>query len=299
MKARFSVLAALVAALAVVPAVALGSASHAASNSQTYPDSTGEDAQAPDITSVQVSNNDARNLVFKINISNRPALTSDMSIIGFFDADSKASTGDQSANGADYAIELDPGSVGLFQWNGTDYVFAQEQTSLTYSYDTTGATIRINAADLGNTRAFKFAWIAISGITTDANGDSNFDNAHRDYFPDAGHGFASYQVIAKLVLTQTAFSISPSPAKAGKRLTASLAATQSDTSGPVTAGTVKCVAKIGTKGIAGTHSLAAGVASCNWTIPKSAKGKTVHGSISITVQGTTLTKTFTVKVAKK
>ena len=118
--------------LVALPSVALGGAARTTTNSTTFPDSSGEDAAAPDITSVVVSNDDAGMITFKINIANRPALTADMSVLLFLDTDQKPTTGDHGQLGADYLIELDPGSVGLFQWNGTDYAFAASQTSLTY-----------------------------------------------------------------------------------------------------------------------------------------------------------------------
>src|SRR5207249_11465904 len=134
-------LATSAALLAVVPSAAFGNSSHTTTNSQTYADSTGEDPNAPDITSVAVSNDDAGQITFKVNISNRPALTPDMTVLFFLDTDQNTATGDPQTLGADYAIEVDPGSVGLFQWNGSDYVGAASQTSLTYSYDATGATV--------------------------------------------------------------------------------------------------------------------------------------------------------------
>ncbi len=70
--------------------------------------------------------------------------------------DQNASTGDATVGGADYVTELDAGAVGLFQWNGTTYVAAPSQASLTYAYDATGATIRVSAADLGKTKAIGF-----------------------------------------------------------------------------------------------------------------------------------------------
>ncbi len=42
---------------------------------------------APDITSVVVSNDDAGMITFKVNISNRPTLTPDMSVLLFLDTD--------------------------------------------------------------------------------------------------------------------------------------------------------------------------------------------------------------------
>ena len=97
-----------------------------------------------------------------------------MTVLMFLDTDKQATTGDTTSFGADYAIELDPGSVGLFKWNGTDFVAAPSQSSVTYSYDATGATIRASAADLGATKAFNFFTVAISGITTDAAGNPDF-----------------------------------------------------------------------------------------------------------------------------
>ena len=61
-----------------MPAVALGGDARHASNRKSFPDSIGEDPQAPDVTSVTVSNDDTGLITFQINISNRPALTPDM-----------------------------------------------------------------------------------------------------------------------------------------------------------------------------------------------------------------------------
>jgi hypothetical protein len=287
-------LLALGAALVALPTAALGSASHVATNSQSYPDSTGEDAQAPDITSIDVSNDDTGLITFKLNISNRPTFTPDMLFLLFLNTDQNTSTGDPQSLGADYAIQLEPGGVGLFQWNGSDFVFAQSQTSLTFGYDATGPTIHINASDLNATRNFSFAAIAASGLVVDAQGKVDSTNEHDDLAPDPGHGFYSYKVIAKTTLTQTAFTTSV--AKAGKRFSASLAANESDTNGPVAKGTVACKAVVAGKRLTATHSLANGVATCYWQLPETAKGKLLHGTVSITVQGTTLTKTFAVRV---
>jgi len=76
MRSRLAILLALTALVVGVP-VALGGSSHTAANSQTFPDSIGEDASAPDITSIVVSNDDAGLITFQINVSNRPALTPD------------------------------------------------------------------------------------------------------------------------------------------------------------------------------------------------------------------------------
>ena len=86
MRSRLAILLALAVLLVGVPA-ALGGSSHVAANSQTFNDSVGEDAAAPDITSIAVSNDDAGLITFQVNISNRPALTPDMFLLVFLDTD--------------------------------------------------------------------------------------------------------------------------------------------------------------------------------------------------------------------
>jgi hypothetical protein len=291
-KTRVMLLLVLAAALAAVPSVASGDTARVAANTTTFPDSIGEDVNAPDITSVVVSNDDAGLITFQINIPNRPALTQDMFVLIFIDSDNNSATGDV---GAEYAIDLEPGQVGLFQWNGATYVQAQAQTSLTYSYSN-GATIHISANDLGKTKAFAFAVAAFSGFAVDANGNPDDSNLKRDSAPDPGHGLFTYQVLTKLVLSVTAFTIAPRPAKAGRLFSVSMAVNENDTNGPVTAATVGCAASIaGKRLVATTHALRNGIAVCVWRLPATAKGRFVRGLITVTVRGTTLTRGFSAR----
>ena len=289
---------ALATLLVSLPTAALGGSSRHVSNTTTFLDSIGEDPQAPDIVNIVVSNDDAGNITFQINISNRPALTPDMLMLIFLDTDSNAQTGDVASLGSEYAIQLESGAVGLFQWNGSDYLGASSQTSLTYAYTTGGATIHISGADLGKTKAFKFGTIFLSGIATGPTGEADFTNVHVDAAPDRGHGFYTYEVKTQLILSVTAFTTSPKPAKAGRAFSASLAATQNDTGGPVASGTASCNATIAFKKIvAVTHVVTNGVASCVWKIPATAKGKTLRGTITLTVQGVKVTRTFSSKIS--
>jgi hypothetical protein len=297
MRARLLTVLALGALLVALPAVALGGSARHAANSTTYPDSTGEDPAAPDITSITVSNDDAGNITFTVAVSNRPALTPDMYFLIFIDTDHNPATGDAASLGAEYVIELEPGAVNLFQWNGSDFVRASSQASLTYSYLSTGPVIRISAADLGKTSMFNFGTVAASGFAIDPTGNPDFTNVHRDFAPDSGHGFYSYQVLTKLILTATSFTTAPKPAKAGRPFAASLAANENDTGDPVTAGTVTCAATINFQRIvAVTHIVTNGVANCVWRLPATAKGKTLRGKITLVVRGASVTRTFSARV---
>ncbi len=297
MRSKILLTAAIGGLLVVLPSVALGGAARTTANSATFADSTGEDASAPDITSVVVSNDDAGLITFKINISNRPALTPDMIALLFLDTDQVATTGDPNSLGSDYAIELDPGSVGLFKWNGSDFAAAPSQASVTYSYDATGATIHVSANELGKTKGLNFGVDVYSGIAVDSSGNPDFTNAHDDLAPDPGHGFFAYKVQTKLTLSVVAFTTSPKPAKHAKNFVAGLAINESDTGGPVQSGTVTCSATIASKHLAPLgHALKNGIAGCIWHLPITSKGKTIRGTVTVTVQGVKASRSFSAKI---
>ena len=67
-------------------------------------------------------------------------------------------------------------------------------TSLIFGYQG-GVTITISAAELGNTKKFGFAVIAISGVAIDpTTGDIDFTNAVADVAPASGAGLYQYEV---------------------------------------------------------------------------------------------------------
>jgi hypothetical protein len=290
---------ATLAALTVAPAAALGGASRAASNTATYPDSIGEDPNAPDITATTVSNDDKGLITFHLAIANRAALTPDMLIELDLDTDGNASTGDsrQLVPGTDFIIQLTPGAVDLFKWSGSDFP-GVAAPSLVYAYDATGATIRVNASELGDTHAFDFAAIAISGLAFSADGSLDISNAHADFTPDPGHGAFAYEVEVTVTLAAAAFTTSPKTVRAGKPFSVGLAATESDTGGPVRQGIVTCAAHVAGKALRATsRRLVNGIAVCAWRAPKTAQGKLVTGSITLDAKGAKISRAFSVHVS--
>jgi hypothetical protein len=288
---RTIVLAVALTALVLTPTLAFGGLAGVASNAQTYPDTTGEDAAAPDVTSIAVANDDAGAMSFQINVSNRPALTADMLFLIYID--SIPGAGDGQSLGADYVLQLIPAGVALFKWNGSDYPF--EPSSASFAYTTGGPTIRVSATDLGKPKTINFFVLAVSGITEDANGDPVFTDADADFAPN--FGTYAYEVKTTLVLSVVNVTTSPRPARAGKAFSAALAVTRNDTSGLVLEGTVACRAKIGSVTVpVKARRLANGVAACSWTLPKNAKGKMIRGTVTLTVDGTKVTRPFSAKI---
>lgn len=268
----------------------------------TFQDSTGENPAAPDITSVVVSNNDAGLITFQINISNRPFFTGDMILDILADTDANPATGDPQSLGADYTIELFQGAINLFHWDGTR--FSQSggvpQTSLIFSYANGVLTIKILASELGNAERFSFGVIAVSGVVFDPNtGNIDFTKAQSDAAPDLGHGFWSYDVkITPLTLVVKKFATVPLKPTAGKAFSAGLVVARSDTGAVLESGQVTCVATVGGKRLpARTHAVVDNQATCTWVIPRTAKGKTIRGSITVLFEGLKVSKSFAATIS--
>jgi hypothetical protein len=168
-------IAVAVIALPTAASGALSAPSAPVANSTDYQDSTGENAAAPDITTLTVSNTDAGIITFRVNIPNRASFSADMLVALEIDSDNNPATG--SPEGTDYALEIFQGEAALFRWDGTNFTRRPGDppfTSLLFSY-TGGITIRISAAELGNTKALKFAAFVFGGIVVDpVTGDLDF-----------------------------------------------------------------------------------------------------------------------------
>jgi hypothetical protein len=293
MRRQASVLAASAVAMALF-AVA-GAQSRPAANSVTFPDSdpSAENPANVDITSVVVSNDDAGNLTFQVNIGNQAALRPGMGVSVLLDADANAATGSPIRGaGVDDTFSLLPsGQVTFAHWNGTQFALENPPPSLTATYAATGATFHLNAKDIGNPKAFSFS------VSTVAGAIGSGSSIQFDYAPESSATPYAYQVKIAVKLSAGHLRESPSPARVGKRLTVSLPVTESDTGGPIANGQVLCAARIAAKRLAArSKGIASGVAACRFQIPANAKGKTLHGAITVAVQDTRLKRTFSAHI---
>ena len=304
---RPGLLLAIAVAVVVLPTVASGALSGAAAptaiaaNSTSYQDSSGENPAAPDITTLTVSNNDAGVISFRLNIPNRPELTQDLLLLLFADTDANPQTGDPDTLGADYVIQIFGGEAALFRWDGMDFTRRAGDppaTSLIFSYQG-GVTITISAAELGNTKRFGFAAIAVSGIVVDtATGDLDFTNAVSDVAPAAGAGLYPYEVkITPPTLVVKKLTPSPVRPTAGQAFTLRLVAARSDTGAVVQNGKVSCVGRVGSARLkAQFQQVQSGAAVCTWNIPPGATGKTFRGSVGVVFEGLKASRGYAGKV---
>lgn len=299
---RPGILLAIAVAVVTLPTVASGALSGssapalAAANSTSYQDSTGEDPAAPDITTIVVSNDDAGMITFRINVPNRPQLTPDMAAFMFIDGDANQGTGDPDNLGAEYIIQLIQGEVILFKWDGSDFTLSSTQSSLTHSWSG-GATIKISASDLGNTRRFGFDANILSGLVFDpVTGELDATKVRRDSAPT--FGFYTYQVkITPPTLVVKKLTTAPAAPAAGKPFTLRLVAARSDTGAVVQNGRVTCAGSIGNARLkAQVQRVVAGAATCTWNIPAAAKGKAFRGLVGVVFEGLKASQGYASKV---
>jgi hypothetical protein len=300
---RILVLAGILVPAGAAGASTLGIASpeRVAANSVTFQDSTGEDPQAPDITTVTVSNTDAGMVSFQIAIPNRPELTPDMAIEIFVDTDFNTATGSPDITGTDYVIELLQGEAQLFRWDGTNFSrrFGDPSAvTLSFSY-ARGVTIRISAAELGATKRFRFVTDVISGLIIDpVTGDIDGTNARADAAPGGGAGFYPFEVrtvAASLVVRK--LTRSPARPVAGRTFSLRMTVARSDTGATLQSGRVTCVGRIGRSPLRATTARVVNRAvTCTWAIPNAAKGKSFRGSVTVVFEGLKASRSFSGKI---
>lgn len=290
-----------VAVLLAVVGEARATPTAAAANTVTFPDSTGENAAAPDIASIVVANDDKSNLSFTVSIPNRPTLTGDMLLFMPIDSDANAGSGSPDFGGADYIVELDGplqgnASIGLFRWNGTDFVAdGVQQTTLVFSYTNGAATVRINAAELGATRRFSFSVIAASGIVIGANNEPDFTNVQFDVAPQQGTFTYDVRLTPPALVVRSSGS-RPLRPTAGKLYSPFVVVARND-GAALQGGTLTCRATVAGRALVPvSRSLIGNRATCTFRVPKTAKGKTIRVTITVRSGGLTATRTSSARI---
>ena len=266
-------------------------------NSVTYQDSTGENANALDISTVTVSNDDTGLVTFDLKFANRTPNPDTDSVIIFLNTDRNASTGNPGWLGAEYLIGW-WGDSALLQWNGSKMVNAPSALTLTTGVAPNELVLKLNRSELGNLNGFDF------GIEAQVWADPNAESPTAwDVAPDYGHGLWSYDVKLYVapVLTATAIKCTPDPPMSGKAMVGRTTVTvmRGTTPEPLSdKATVTATATIAGKKVVGTvlPATKTGTVGVRWLVPKTAKGKLMNGKITVTLEKVSVTKTFSERV---
>ena len=108
--------------------------------------------------------------------------------------------------------------------------------------------------------------------------------------------FAEYTLPNDPLTLQIARFTAAKTVAAGKRYTATLQARRSDLAELSSAGEVVCAAKLGAKTVKVTATFPADRATCSGVVPKTAKGKTLKVTVTLTLDGVRVTRTASIKV---
>jgi hypothetical protein len=251
----------------------------------TYADPTGDSGTAPDITSVVVSCDAGSQITFRVNVV-KLALPSDARVVIAIDSDRNAATG---YGGFDYMFlaDLSRGDFVVARWNGSDFAFTT-MASATATTDSGGVSFSVNAREFATTTGFRFFARTVAG--------SRVAEGHYDDAPDNGDW--SYQLDGASTLTLTAEDPITTKTRAGKRFIAFISVIRSDgEQAEVTYGDVSCSATVAGRSLRATAIPTYGpAAGCSWRVPRHSNGNTLHAAVIVTLDGATVTQTFTARI---
>ena len=277
-------IAAAAAALTLVGVAAAGN-THVRSNSASFSDPAGDAGAAPDVTTVNVANDDAGAITFRIGIANRAVFGPDDAVGVLIDTDGK-----EDAEGNltfEYLLAYSDEGAQFLAWDGDSWQRVPPFVLHRFSggYASGVLTFTVNQMDLANTQNALFY---VHGITS---GEA-FDDA-----PD-GDIVWKYDVVSPS-LAVLAFA-PPKTAAVGQPLVAGMTVRGAT---PAT-GRVVCTGRIGTRSVAGRGDWFRIIAGpfqkatprCTWTPPRGTNGKLLRATITVSQSGLQVTRSFSVRI---
>ena len=142
-------------------------------------------------------------------------------------------------------------------------------------------------ADVAGTYAIT---ATVQPTESDPDASNNRDVLQFQVLPAVGGGGGG----GGAAVAASAAKLTPKPVKAGSVVTASVRVTSGD--GPVRPTGVTCTGTIGGAKVRGVPRAKSGAASCTYRTPVAAKGKTLRGTISLTVRGTRFLRRFATRL---
>jgi len=254
-------------------------------NPETFADPAGDSGTAPDITSVLVANGINEQVIFRVTVTDL-VVPSYTTVLVAIDSDRNPSTGH---DGTEYLLIYDLSDAGfvLARWDGSQFVDTPEST-LSASHDENSAIFSVNASELGNTTSFDFWVRTVQGPA--------FQVTHEDTAPD--NGTFTYELGPSAVPQLTVPRSHATKARAGKPFIAVVTIARADgVPMDLTLEDLTCKATAGSRPLRVGFADALGPdAGCLWDLSRKSKGKTLRASVTVRLDGATVTKTFTAKI---
>jgi hypothetical protein len=271
-------LLALLAAGALVAIVTAGAGDAAPASALSYDDDVEDVLEAPDISAVNLITNDNVSITIGVHIRDRSTFRGLDAYSVALDTDSNPATGggaDYRVAGAEYVVDLAEGSSRLMIWTGSSYELVTPQPLIpTMWIEGYGPVIRIARAALGDPRRVDVVLRTASGLDV-------------DLAPDAG---AWSYTVKTLELIPGGLVVGRT--QSGTRLVAAMEVLRSDFDAPLDEGAIHCSAKAGGTRLHGRGLFVDQVVVCSWRLPSSVRGRRVSGTVAVTFQGATASRSF-------
>jgi len=292
---RLPALAALLLLTLTVTASAGAATTHSTATAPPvqFTDENGDSGTAPDLKTVDVTNDDKGQYTFTVGFATPYGDTA--GLILYLDTDQNAATGDPDALGADYLLGDDHSTHSFFleRWNGTDWEDASSTAtvSVSISSDNSRVVASINKTDLGGSTGFNFFAVSVDGD----GGDGHFD--------DAPSGSGSFTYTLQPTVTLALGGATALPVKAGGLWSVVMVVIRSDTGKTVGGeGAIVCRATSGSTKLAvvGHQFVSAGGgkgsgAVCLFKVPTKLKGKTLKATMTVSYSGQSVTHSFSTR----
>lgn len=158
---------------------------------------------------------------------------------------------------------------------------------------TAPAVCTASTASNGGTIEVGWGWSVIADAVGTYTVTATASPAQPD--PDPANNAATFrfQVVVPTV-TPTIAVTTPTVAHTGSTVSATVHVTADGA--PVRPTSVSCAAAVGGTKLHGQAHSADGLASCRYTAPRSARGKTLHGTLTVTADGTTRMRSFSIRL---
>jgi hypothetical protein len=252
-----------------------------------------EELVAPDITSVSVSNTPDGVITFQVTIANHTTLPPRSRIAVLFDLDRRQATG---FTGFEYAFSHETDDTGQAQlkferWDEANLEFdVLPNTGIVSEFSNGVYTFRIPRGRLQNTILFEFGMYA-AALHPAAEAKSAVDDA-----PNAE--LWRYELVglpAPRLSTQRLVVIPTRPV-AGRPFTVQALVRRSDSGETVTAGSVRCTARVGTTRLRARGGFGGDRAQCVVSVPRTARGKTLRGTLIVRAVGASVSRPFSYRI---
>jgi hypothetical protein len=237
----------------------------------------GDGGTAPDIVATSLGNTTTGSLTFGVAFLNREALGQDDVVTVFIDADENAKTGDE--DGIDYALQVRGTNVALARLLGAGRFELVDAPSAHASWDNGIQSLEVAASDIGGTKSF---WFYVHTFVID--GGHAFDDS-----PDGTELWEYTLQTPDIQSLRTQFT--PAAPRAGSRFRVRAVTAHLISDEDVQPDRVNCSATLAGKRLKGSGS-----GRCSFSLPRSAKGKTVRVLVGARFRDQTKAVEYTLRV---